>query len=49
MAYHGSKHQIETLSIAITDNEEINYKLNFQKRICNLKTTLNSWKKYNSK
>ncbi len=38
------KTPIEPLGIAITDNEEINYKLNFQKKICNLKTSLNIWK-----
>ncbi len=35
---------IETLGIVITDNEDKNYKYNFQNKIANLSTTLNIWK-----
>ncbi len=35
---------IQTLGIVITDNEDKNYKYNFQNKFINLKTTLNIWK-----
>ncbi len=35
---------IHTLGIVITDNENKNYKCNFQNKIANLKNTLNIWK-----
>ncbi len=38
------KTPIETLGIVITDNEDKNYKYNFQNKIENLKPTLNIWK-----
>ncbi len=38
------KTPIETLGIVITDNDETNYKYNFQQRIYTLKSTLNIWK-----
>jgi hypothetical protein len=38
------KTPIETLGIAISDSENLNYINNFQKRILTLKTTLNIWK-----
>ncbi len=38
------KTPIQTLVIVITDNEDKNYKYNFQNKIANLKTTLNIWK-----
>ena len=41
------KTPIETLGISITNDPEQNYKLNFQKRIETLKTTLNIWSQRN--
>ncbi len=38
------KTPIETLGIVITDNDETNYKYNFQQRIFTRKSTLNLWK-----
>ncbi len=38
------KTPIQTLGIVITDNEDKNYKYNFQNKIANLKTTLTIWK-----
>ncbi len=38
------KTPIETLGITIMDNDEANFKHNFQKRILNLKAILNIWK-----
>ncbi len=38
------KTPIQTLVIVITDNEDNNYKYNFQNKIANLKTTLTIWK-----
>ncbi len=38
------KTPIQTLGIVITDNEDNNYKYNFQNKIANLKTTLTIWK-----
>ncbi len=35
---------IETLGINITDNDQANFKYNFQQRILNLKAILNIWK-----
>ena len=41
------KTPLDTLGISIVDNEEENYKLNFNKRICTLKSTLNVWAQRN--
>ncbi len=38
------KTPIQTLGVVITDNEDKNYKYNFQNKIAKLKTTLNIWK-----
>ncbi len=38
------KTPIEPLVIVITDNDETNYKHNFQQRILTLKSTLDIWK-----
>ncbi len=38
------KTPIQTLGIVITDNEDKNYKYNFQNKIATLKATLNIWK-----
>ncbi len=40
-----NKTPIETRGIVITDNDETNYKYNFQQRIFTLKSTLNIWKR----
>ncbi len=37
----------ETLAITITDNDQANFKYNYQQRILNLKAILNIWKQQN--
>ena len=41
------KKPIETLGVIIVNKTEMNYKLNFQQKIANLKTTLQIWKQRN--